>query len=205
MCEGGSDFTEGRFILLFWLKPRWTLRSVPFIAVRLNEITFHGDLRYVWDSNWWIFGCENVFCALYSGCIQEGNLWCQLSTNEILPTKFDLNVRNVNVNARAAENDAFHYIPPSCFSFTLLLCSRKKNKQKKKQIHVWENVNVGVFYFSPSDLMISSSTLSTVRGESSRRSHALYNNVSLTLSAAHLSPHHIPYYALEKKKKRWSL
>lgn len=115
-----------------------------------------------------------------------------------------MNVRNVNVNTQAdgptaAENDAFHHPPPSYFSFTLLLCFEKK--QQKKQIHVWENVNVGVFYFSPSDLMISSSTLSTVRGESSRLSHALYSNVSLTLSAAHLSPHHIPYYAFEKKKK----
>lgn len=81
-----------------------------------------------------------------------------------------------------------------------LLCFCASEKQKK-QIHVWENVNVGVFYFSPSDLMISSSTLSTVRGESSRLSHALHSNVSLTLSAAHLSPHHIPYYAFEKKNK----
>lgn len=105
------------------------------------------------------------------------------------PPGFDLNVRNVNVNTRAdgptaAENDAFHYVPPSYFSFSSLLCFRKKKQNKKEQIHVWENVNVGVFYFSPSDLMISSSTLSTVRGESSRLSHALYSNVSLTLSVS---------------------
>lgn len=96
-----------------------------------------------------------------------------------------------------------HFITLRRRTFHLLcFCALEKKKQRqRKQIHVWENVNVGVLYFSPSDLMISSSTLSTVRGESSRLSHALYSNVSLTLSAAHLSPHHIPYYAFEKEKK----
>ena len=61
--KGGSDFRKACFILLFWLSPQWTFRLVIFIALQLNEITFHRDLRCDWDSD-----LQHSAVKIYSFC-----------------------------------------------------------------------------------------------------------------------------------------
>lgn len=85
ICNDDADIRKARFSSLFWLSSQWTFHRVIFIALQLNETTFHRDLLYVWDSNVQLSAVKMYSFFAHSGCAEERNLLMTTSYEWELP------------------------------------------------------------------------------------------------------------------------